>query len=147
MRPCIIGMNNPYSDNPKHSLFPHPTQSAGYRLWKLLNNRTGVTRGQYVRAFDRRNLVTGTWVRENALVNYAGMHAGLRGRVVLLLGEEVRKVVGVQKELIMPTVLDGVTYRQLTHPSGLCRWYNDPVCAGMAAMLLEELYEGWRTRQ
>ena len=145
MRPVILGMNNPYSDSPRHALFPHPPQSAGYRLWKMLNSRTGLTRGQYVRAFDRRNLVTGSWVRENAAHNFAAMRQELHGREVLLLGEEVRRVVGVPRELVLPTAWDGVVYRQLPHPSGRCLWYNDATCRELAALLLEEMYEGGRT--
>jgi hypothetical protein len=52
--------------------------------------------------------------------------------------------VGLQPDLILPVVLDGVTYRQLPHPSGICRWYNDPTCAELAVLVLEELYEKWR---
>lgn len=139
-RPVIIGMNNPYTPLPEYALFPHPPSSAGGRLLSLLRRRRPVSRGAYCRAFDRRNLGFETWSRAEARETFLSMRPGLEGRTVLLLGREVRSVVGVPEELILPTVLDGVTYRQLPHPSGRCLWYNDQTQADLAAMLMEELY-------
>jgi hypothetical protein len=56
----------------------------------------------------------------------------------------MQRAVGLSPHLIYPVVLDGVTYRQLPHPIGRSHWYRDPVCAELAALVLEEMYEEWR---
>lgn len=83
---------------------------------------------QYVDAFDRRNLNAVGKIR--------------RGSMVVLLGDQVRKAFGVPKLLIHPQTIDGVTYRQVPHPSGRNRFYNDPVQHELVALLIEELYRG-----
>jgi hypothetical protein len=137
-------MNNPLTPRPQFALHPAPAGSAGWRLWRLLNRRTGAGPAEYCAAFDRRNLVGGAWNRLAARAAFRTMVPGLRGRTVLLLGEEVRRAAGLPRELVLPVVLDGVTYRQLPHTSGRCHWYNDPVCAELAALVLEELFQEWR---
>lgn len=135
-------MNNPHSSNPNHALYPHPPRVAGWRLWQMLEARRPVGRAAYLRAFDRRNLVMGRlWSVELARVSAAEMRPGLAGRTVLLLGVEVRRAFGIPPLLLHPQEVGGVIWRQLPHPSGLCRWYNDPDNRGVAGMLLEELYD------
>lgn len=70
MRPLLIGMNNPLSDNPEHALFPHPPGCAGYRLWKMMELvHPGLTRSQYITLFERRDLVIGrNWDEKKARV-------------------------------------------------------------------------------
>ena len=144
MKPLILGTTNPYTSRPEYALHPAPAGSSGWRLWRLLNQRTGATPSEYCAAFERRNLVGGAWNRLAARQSFRVLAPQLQSRTVLLLGDETRRAVGLSADLVLPVVLDGVTYRQLPHPSGRCRWYNDPVCADLAALVLEELYEGWR---
>lgn len=59
-----------------------------------------------------------------------------RGTTVLVLGEEVRAAFGLPRLLIHPLTRDGVTYRQIPHPSGRTRFYNDPDCRA----LIKELF-------
>jgi hypothetical protein len=138
-------MNNPHSADPRYALAPFPRGVAGHRLWSFLHRRRpDVMRIHYMQAFDRRNLCAGGWSRREAREVFEAMRPALEGRTVLLLGEEVRLATGVPRELVLPQVLGGVTYRQLPHPSGLCRWYNDEANRELAALLLEEMYEEGR---
>lgn len=142
MKPVIIGMNNPLSSDPKYALFPHPPGCTGYRLWKMLEARTGVFRAEYIQVFERRNLVpTKEWCAVTANVNARSMLPELGGRTVLLLGNEVRKAFGVPPLLVHPQEIGGVTWRQLPHPSGRNRWYNDPENVRLAEVLMQDLYE------
>lgn len=142
MKPVIIGMNNPINSDPKFCLFPHPPGCTGHRLWMLLKARTGVMRGEYLTAFDRRNLVADKrWDANVAKVTAANMRGELAGRVVLLLGQAVRRAFDVPPLLVHPQEIDGVTWRQLPHPSGRCRWYNEPDNRAVAEVLMEDLYK------
>lgn len=62
----LVGMQNPWSTDPRHALFPAPPGCTGERLWRALEDVGGHTRGDYLRAFERRNLVTGPWDAEAA---------------------------------------------------------------------------------
>lgn len=143
MRPVLLGMNNPISSRPEYALWPDPPNCTGWRLWKLLEARTGATQDQYLAAFDRRNLLPGKiWegtrpAREAA----AKMLPDLAGRTVVLLGQPVREAFAIPRVLIHPQVLHSVTWRQLPHPSGLNHWFNQEVNRVMAGMMLAELME------
>lgn len=141
-RPVLLGMNNPLSSDPEHALYPHPPGCTGWRLWDMLQERVpGVTRGQYLRAFDRRNLVDGrSWSREQARTRAESLVLEMRGREVVVLGEDPRSALGLPKLLIEPQELWGATWRQIPHPSGRNLWYNEPEHRLMVAVLLEQLY-------
>jgi hypothetical protein len=140
-RPVCVGMNNPISQAPGHALYPHPPGSTGHRLWQMLEDRAGVTKRGYLAAFDRRNLVIGAeWSRAAGALAAGDMLPRLRDRVVLLLGDEVRRCFGLPWVLIHPVEADGAVFRQLPHPLGKCLWYNDRENRRVAASLLEELY-------
>lgn len=142
MKPVIVGMNNPLSRRPEHALYPHPPGCTGYRLWKMLEARTGATQEEYLARFERMNLVSSkTWSRELGRGTAERMRPVLRGRVVLLLGQAVRRAFGIPPLLVHPQEIDGVTWRQLPHPSGRCHWYNDPRHRRVAEVLLQELYD------
>lgn len=57
---------------------------------------------------------------------------------VLLLGERVRRSFELPKVLIHPISVDGVTYRQLPHPSGRNLFYNSETVRDLIAMVLSE---------
>lgn len=142
-RPVLLGMNNPLSSDQRHALFPHPPGCTGHRIYELLRTRVpGVTRRQYLDAFDRRNLVAGVaWRMDLARENGARLRQELAGRHILVFGEEPRRALDLPKSLVHPLVeLDGTTWRQLPHPSGRNLWYNDEKNRALAAALLAELY-------
>lgn len=136
-------MNNPVSPLPEHALYPHPPGCTGWRLWDMLQERLpGVTKGQYLRAFDRRNLIDGKeWDAGVAQTRVAQIIGELRGREIVVLGAAPRRALGLPELLIHPLQWQGSTWRQLPHPSGRNHWYNDPTCRTLAACLLAELYE------
>lgn len=149
-RPVLLGMNNPISSRPEYALYPYPPGCTGHRLLRLLQRRLpGVGRREYLAAFDRRNLLHRlTWSRADArraAEEFLEVQVPeLLGRTVVVLGDQVRNLLGLEKMLIHPVESHGVTWRQLPHPSGRCLWYNDQHCAELAALLLEELYEQGR---
>lgn len=153
MKPVLLAMNNPHRTEAKYALFPSPAGSAGGRLCGMLRAvRPDLFRADYLRAFDRRNLVQGPWSARKAALqatHWREMWEGVSSRrgftpgllEVLVLGEGPRVALGLPKQLLHPIERGGVVYRQLPHPSGRCLWYNHPTHRLLAGLLLEELYE------
>lgn len=110
----------------------------------MLHDRCGASEEDYRRGFDRRNLLpTRYWDRTKARAAAERLLPRLEGRRVILLGSEVRAAFRLPPVLLEPLIERGVTWRQLPHPSGRCRWYNDPKNRAVAGLLLEhELREG-----
>lgn len=147
-RPVLLGMNNPLHSDPKFALYPHPPGCTGWRLWDMLNSRTPLTKLQYLRAFDRRNLVDGqTWKRQEARDRARTLAGELHGREVVVLGGEPRDVLGLPPQLIEPIVAMGVTWRQIPHPSGRNLWYNEAENRMLVAVLLEQLYRSVQMKE
>ena len=138
---CLVGMCNPYLG--AEPLSPRVKNSSGWRLWKMLNDRCGLPMDQYEAAFTRYNLFNGPiWYDDRAEENAECIKDDfVRGDVAILLGERVCGAMGVDKVLIHPQVVDGVEYRVIPHPSGLCRFYNEPLYRDLVAMMLEDLSE------
>ena len=146
MKVVLVGMCNPRSSDRRLALVPHPPNSAGHRLFLMLRKRVPCTHIEYRDGFERRNLVSTTiWSQQTARRNAECMVGELQGRTVLLLGAAVRDAFGLPPVLVKPVVQRGVTFRQLPHPSGRCRWYNNPRHRRVAEMLLEELYMEGKT--
>lgn len=149
-KPLLLGMNNPLSDDPHYDLYPYPDGSAGHRLWQLMPE--GMTRGEYLRAFDRRNLLRAReWSAPAARRAAAALLPELHGRVVVVLGTEVRAALGLPKvlpltrqEARLPLGAAGdrvvrFEWVALPHPSGRNYWYNDDANREAARALLSEL--------
>lgn len=150
-KPLLLGMNNPLSDDPDFDLYPYPEGSAGYRLWKLMPE--GTTRKQYLDAFERRNLVRSReWSPTKARAAAEALLPELDGRIVVVLGTEVRSALGLPKvrplEMMQTTV--PVTRRRvgryvtfewvaLPHPSGRNHWYNSRANVDAARGVLQSL--------
>lgn len=145
-RPLLIGISNPVSSAPEHALFPYPPGCTGHRILQMLQTRLPeVTRQDYLRRFERRNLVPHKVVsmniaRETAMRIQKELWGS--GRNVVLFGEEVRRAFGHPRSLLHPQVIGGVTWRQVPHPSGRNHWFNSSENRDMVALLLEELYKG-----
>ncbi len=154
-RPILVGMNNPLSTRPGHELYPYPPGCTGHRLWTMLETRTGARRGQYLEAFERRNLVAGVKFDHRAARPRAmEMVEELKGsgRTIVLLGNSVRECFNLALEgqlpplLVHPTTVGGCVWRQIPHPSGLNRWYNAPENTKVVELLMEELYVEYAKR-
>lgn len=147
-RPVLVGMNNPLSSEPTHALFPHPAGCTGHRLYEMLKSRVpGVTRRQYLDAFDRRNVVSAKsydkqLAREGASALYNEFFG--TGRTVVLLGADTVVAFGLPRLLLHPQENGGVTWRQIPHPSGRNLWFNSEENRTLVAMLLEDLYNASR---
>lgn len=108
----------------------------------MLNDDYGISKTEYTNGFKRLNLTIFPQKKSDDLVAKARkLHESFPpGSVVILLGREVQKAFAIPRVLIHPQVRgNGVTYRQIPHPSGRCHFYNDPVNRSLVAMMLKEL--------
>lgn len=141
MEPVVIGMNNPHSDDPSMALAPFPERVAGWRLWHMVHEVTGIMRREYKRRTDRRNLLTGRdWDPVAARRESEDLWETLEDRSVLVLGQSVRRVLWLPVEEPLVWREDrGVRWCLVPHPSGLNRWYNDPLNRLAVGLRMEEL--------
>ena len=150
MRPLLLGMCNPLSDDPEFDLYPYPEGSAGWRLWKMMPQ--GTRRGQYLDMFERRNLLRArAWDQTKAREAARALLPELGGRLVVVLGTQVRAALGLPlAEPLAVTetrvlAVDGrrapITFSWLAfpHPSGRNRWFNQPENMARARDLLQSL--------
>lgn len=144
MKPLLLGMNNPLSDEPEFDLFPYPQGSAGWRLWKMLPE--GTTRRDYLDAFDRLNLLRAREWNMAAARTAAGLLGpALAGRRVVLLGTQVRAALGfaaTEPFVWHKCVIPPFKWAAMPHPSGRNLWYNQPTNKAAAAAFLLELFKG-----
>lgn len=143
-RPVLVGMNNPVSSEPEHALYPYPPGCTGHRLLEMLQSRVpNATRGEYLRRFDRRNVVSLKVFDRKMAADGArklDFEFFASGRTVVLLGADTVAAFAIPRLLIHPQIIGGTTYRQIPHPSGRNLWYNDEQNKLLVSMLLEDLY-------
>lgn len=126
-----MGLINPH---PTEDLYIRPLGCSGHRLSLLF----GKTDEEYLTAFDRRNLLTS--MEDNPAEAAERFKSTLeKGDQVVLLGEAVRRSLDLPKMLIHPLTVDGITYRQIPHPSGRNRFYNDPALKFLVGDMLKSL--------
>lgn len=146
LKTILLGENNPQSADPARALYPAPAHSAGANLLKMLQVRVPeATTEDYLRTFDRRNLLDSTeWDAKLAEAAGPAVWDDLEGRRVVLLGMQVVRAVLGSGDGVAPIEwrrsLDGHTWCYLPHPSGKNRWYNDDANRAAAELLLEELF-------
>ena len=153
MKPVVIGMNNPYSNDPRYALYPHPQKSAGYRLYDMLRQAAYrenmmVSLVNYVDRFDRFNLVTGEeWNVKEAALGAQSLLGTLQDRKVVICGKAVAKAFDLKQPdfSLQKKHQHGFDYWVIPHPSGLCREYNDPFTVRRVGDLLLALYVGSST--
>lgn len=141
MRPVILGMNNPLSEDPRAALLPHPVNCAGWRLWRMVNEVSGISRSEWCRRTERVNLLNSRdWDRRAARERGLELWSTMQGRSVVVLGLAAREV------LWLPSVVygrwqerDGVRWANLPHPSGRNLWYNEEMHRIFVGLFLEEL--------
>jgi hypothetical protein len=141
----IIGMNNPYSDRADTALLPYPRVSAGWRLWKMVHDVSGISRAEWCKRTDRRNLIDNKhWDLQDAMMAAEGMREFAKGRDTILLGKTVLNLLGdhVVHPLRWYDRPEGTRVALVPHPSGLNRWYNDDVHRWATGAFLSEVLEG-----
>lgn len=117
-RALLVGESNPYGSSDYFALYPEPPWAAGARLCEIL----GLTHREYLRRFDRVNLLKGPkW----SLVAARLAAAKLSHRRRILLGSRVCAAHGVPFDPFDHfSVGMGVWVLVLPHPSGRCRLWN-----------------------
>jgi len=158
-RVWLVAENNPYQTDPieaqRYALYFEPPQSAGGRLCRQI---FGMDEREYLRAFERRNLLhQPKWsvpaAREAARALQREMEKVWRspGNVVVLLGRKVFDAWQDWRSAMLGnrtwdgrwapfTALwwQGDRIIFLPHPSGLCREWNAPGTYARARALLVE---------
>lgn len=143
-RPLLIGQAPGPNTRPDLPLFPHPRTSAGGRLAYFL----GLSRTEYLRIFDRVNLIQefpGRWKRDDKWPTARARDAAnamrplLAGRQVIMVGRNVATAFGVPKDMpfLQTFTMDcrrasisncslghECTTTIIPHPSGRNHWYN-----------------------
>lgn len=138
----LLGMNNPNSARPDAALLPYPRGCAGHRLWAMVHDVCGVSRAEYCRLTERRNLLDArTWCYRAAAARVEDAWSVLQGRRVIFLGASLRAL--MWRPVTPPASwrrdeARDVTWSWLPHPSGLCRDYNDPMVRLIAGLHIEE---------
>jgi hypothetical protein len=150
----LIGQAPGPKTDPDLPLYPLPRTSAGGRLKKL----TGLTTGQYLKAFDRVNLLhkfpgrTGTddkFPMPPARVAAMAIRPLLAGRHVVLLGTGVARAFDLDIEVLTwhklhcgrgpAWPLRWASVAVLPHTSGRSRWYNCEENVARARQFLADL--------
>lgn len=138
MKPLLVGELNPYGSDPDMALYPLPEHASGGRLQRIL----GLSRGEYLRRFDRVNLCTGWWSMKAARERAHEIALERDGQVVILLGVRVAQAFGFHPEPFkrwgrsMDSVGPGVVYI-LPHPSGRNPRWNGELAVEKARELLK----------
>lgn len=139
MRPLLIGMNNPLSQDSGYALWPDPPGCTGHRIWKMLP----MTQDEYLEAYERCNLVEGLeWSTARARSAAGHMLARMHGRRSIVFGAAVRDVLGLKS--LAPATWNRLGLGEasqvalLPHPSGRNLWYNVPRNRAKASRILLE---------
>lgn len=144
-RAIIVGMNNPHSDSPRSALLPYPKNSAGWRLWKMCHDVSGVSRAEFRRSLEFVNLCDArVWCPLAARRKWEALESAYAGRTVVMCGRLVlaaswRTRGGVGRWYASG---GGGRWCYIPHPSGLNREYNDPLLRLVVGLRLEELVRG-----
>jgi hypothetical protein len=118
-RPLLVGQSNPYvrMDKFAEALYPAPEGCTGHRLWRMINEVSGMSRQEYVEKFARTNLDESDLKEKVTAAD-----------VIVLLG---RVAWGHFRLPAKVRPLDGIYrgdkhFALVPHPSGRNLWYNDP---------------------
>jgi uracil-DNA glycosylase len=138
VRPLLVGESNPYGASPEFALYPLPEHASGARLARIL----GLSRTQYLRAFDRVNLLQCSKWSARLAREAASLLDATRPseQVFVLLGARVCSAFGGTGESLCEVRTGcGRTAVLLPHPSGRNRVWNEPGTVERARALVEGL--------
>lgn len=130
MVPILVGEQNQLSNDHAYDLYPWPEHSSGGRLCIVI---LGMKRTEYLKSFERRNLLgRGPWDARAASAAAAEIMAERPGARLVLLGARVCMAFGLRDladfEITMKPLPGGAHFSalRLPHTSGRCRKWNDP---------------------
>ena len=158
MSVILVGEDNPYGDDPRFALYPHPDGSAGARFCRLV---CGLPRADYI-GLRRTNLCVGKWSAPAARKAADQLRLDvLPGHVLVLLGRKVAGAFGLAGSLAFSTAREAdrdvygpldvqrlgaagqvVRYVLLPHPSGRNTTWNEPGAFERARSLLRSAVPG-----
>lgn len=129
MKPLLVGEANPYGVDPRYALFPHPRNSAGYRLARMIMAMP--SKQAYLDSFDRVNLCPQKWSVPVARDRAREIQAERERTHIVLLGSKVATAFGFAYEPFKVAQAGSrmeplKTFVILPHPSGLCRLWHEP---------------------
>jgi hypothetical protein len=107
-RVWIVGESNPYGSDPDYALYPAPDGCAGWRLCCLVLD---LPRAEYLRRYERRNLLQGPHWSAPRAREAAGRvraeFAAAEGCALVLCGAKVAAAFGLdfEHDLLVPTTL------------------------------------------
>lgn len=146
-RPLLVGELNPYGADPAMALYPLPEHASGGKLARIL----GLSRGEYLRRFDRCNLCTGRWGTRPAYQQADALMSTTEpgGRDFILLGARVSRAFGFlfqpftvrerpALDLGEGRLAPRLRFFVLPHPSGRNLVWNRADAMGRARELLQE---------
>ena len=136
MRPYILGLNSPQGSEPSDATIKG---SSGERLWQMVHERTEIPLATWMKRTQRISLLEALALPSNyrklAKARGAYLRPMIRGRVVVLLGQDVADAVG---HMAAPFVWEG-TWVMIPHPSGKTRTYSDPAYRAAVGALMEDV--------
>lgn len=143
-RVILLGECDPHSDDPANALSAAVPGSSGWRLWRMIDEAQPMTREEYDKLFERRNLVRGReWVAEAARAAADEMTDRLpRESTVVALGGRVWAAMCrgyYPPEPRARVTIGGSTFVYLPYPSGRNLYYNDAMNRWWAGKLLSDL--------
>jgi hypothetical protein len=119
MKPLLVGMHNPISSVDAHALYPLPDGCTGNRIWHMINLHRKMTHSEYIDAYDRCNLVCGKiWSARAARVAVPALLERIKGRRVVLFGDELRTLLKLEDLPLRPQMAWEAELFCAPHPSG-----------------------------
>lgn len=128
-RPLILGLDNPHGAG--EALDPRsPPGHAGRRLFEL----SGIELDEYLEAFERRNVCD-----VDRVYPYYGS-AAFGDRTVVALGNAAWMKIHLPAAGFFSSFeLGNSRFIKIPHPSGRCRFYNDPANRARVRRLLRRV--------
>jgi len=121
------------SEDLRHALFPHPKNSAGYRLYDIVREAAGgsLFRAEYLRMFTRVNLLTEypgpVFPMSEARAIAKLCWEDYEDQRLILMGTQLADAWRFEAQPFCEWRFDGaIEYAVVPHTSGLNRWYNEP---------------------
>lgn len=123
MRPVIVGMCHPSSDDPDDVLELRTSNASGERLWKMMREAVPITKADFRRRFEFVNVSpSGSFKMDSATADKVKKMIGKRPAIVL--GRQTWMALRLTTNVAMFS--RSGNWHLIGHPSGRNLLYNDP---------------------